>query len=217
MTNRESLISAMKSGDTDSCIELTKKALEEGTPAKEIADSLIEAIRDVGEAYEKFEVFLPEMMLASDAMIEIMKIVEPKMKEENPDAEVRSTKIIMATVKGDIHEIGKNIVITLLNANRFDVVDLGADADSLEVVKTAEREKASLIGLSSLMTTTMPGQKEVVDVLNDMGLRDKYKVIIGGAPTTQEWADKIGADGWAQDASSAVKLAEKLANIQGGS
>ncbi len=217
MTNRESLISAMKSGDIDSCIELTKKALEEGTPAKEIADSLIEAIRDVGEAYEKFEVFLPEMMLASDAMIEIMKIVEPKMKEENPDAEVRSTKIIMATVKGDIHEIGKNIVITLLNANRFDVVDLGADVDSLEVVKTAEREKASLIGLSSLMTTTMPGQKEVVEVLNDMGLRDKYKIIIGGAPTTQEWADKIGADGWAQDASSAVKLAEKLANIQGGS
>ena len=171
----------------------------------------------MGEAYEKFEVFLPEMMLASDAMIEIMKIVEPKMKEENPDAEVRSTKIIMATVKGDIHEIGKNIVITLLNANRFDVVDLGADVDSLEVVKTAEREKASLIGLSSLMTTTMPGQKEVVEVLNDMGLRDKYKVIIGGAPTTQEWADKIGADGWAQDASSAVRLAEKLANIQGGS
>ena len=217
MSNRESLISAMKSGDIDSSIELTKKALEEGTPAKEIADSLIEAIRDVGEAYEKFEVFLPEMMMASDAMIEIMKIVEPKMKEENPDAEIRSTKIIMATVKGDIHEIGKNIVITLLNANRFDVVDLGADVDSLEVVKTAEREKASLIGLSSLMTTTMPGQKEVVEVLNDMGLRDKFKVIIGGAPTTQEWADKIGADGWAQDASSAVKLAEKLANIQGGS
>ena len=217
MSNRESLISAMKSGDIDSSVELTKKVLEEGTPAKEIADSLIEAIREVGEAYEKFEVFLPEMMMASDAMIEIMKIVEPKLKEESPDAELRAAKIIMATVKGDIHEIGKNIVITLLNANRFDVVDLGADADSLDIVKTAERENASVIGLSSLMTTTMPGQKEVVGVLNDMGLRDKFKVIIGGAPTTQEWADKIGADGWAGDASSAVKLAEKLANIQGGS
>ena len=126
----------------------------------------------------------------------------------------KSAKIIMATVKGDMHEIGKNIVITLLNANRFDVVDLGSDVDSLDIVKAAEREKADLIGLSALMTTTMLGQKEVVEFLNEMKLREKFKVIVGGAPTNQDWAVRIGADGWANDAASAVKLAEKLSIIK---
>ncbi len=155
------------------------------------------------------------MMLASDAMVEILKILEPKLKEEGSDLDTKSAKIVMATVKGDIHEIGKNIVITLLNANRFEVVDLGSDVDSLDIVKAAEREKADLIGLSSLMTTTMLGQKEVVEILNEMNLREKFKVIVGGAPTNQEWADRIGADGWATDAASAVRLAEKLVNIKG--
>lgn len=217
MTNRENLINAMKSGDIASSIEMTKKVLEEGMPAAEIADSLIKGMREVGEAFEKLEIFLPEMMMVSDAMIEIMKILEPKLKEESPGTEIKSAKIIMATVKGDIHEIGKNIVITLLNANRFDVVDLGASVDSLEIVKAAEREKVDLIGLSALMTTTMPGQKDVLEILKEMGLRDKFKVIIGGAPTNQDWASRIGADGWAKDASSAVKIAEKLINTKGES
>ena len=102
----------------------------------------------------------------------------------------------MASVKGDMHEIGKNIAITMLNAGGYEILDLGADVDSLDIVKTASRENAGIIGLTSLMTTTMPGQKEVIDILKDMGLRDKFKVIIGGAPTSKEWADKIGADGW---------------------
>ncbi|MFC2166273.1 cobalamin-dependent protein, partial [Acidobacteriota bacterium] len=104
----------------------------------------------------------------------------------------------------------KNIVKTLLSANRFDVLDMGADVDSLEVVKTAEREGVDLIGLSALMTTTMPGQKEVIDILIAKGLRDKFKVVIGGSPTSQDWADKVGADGWAADAARAVLLAERL-------
>ncbi len=215
MTEKENLINAMKSGDVGSSVEMTEKALSAGIPASEIADSLIQTIREIGDASEKFEIFLPEMMVASDAMVEILKILEPKLKEEGSDLEMKSAKIIMATVKGDIHEIGKNIVITLLNANRFEVVDLGPDVDSLDIVKAAEREKADLIGLSSLMTTTMLGQKEVVEILNEMKLREKFKVIVGGAPTNQEWADRIGADGWAADAASAVRLAEKLINKEG--
>jgi len=215
MTEKENLINAMKSGDIRSLLELTEKIISEGIPAVEIADSLIQAIREIGEAFEKFEIFLPEMMFASDAMVEILKVLEPRLKEEGSDLEMKPAKIIMATVKGDIHEIGKNIVITLLNANRFDVVDLGSDVDSLDIVKAAEREKADLIGLSALMTTTMLGQKEVVEILNEMKLREKFKVIVGGAPTNQEWADRIGADGWASDAASAVRLVEKLTNNKG--
>jgi corrinoid protein of di/trimethylamine methyltransferase len=215
MTEREKLVNAMKAGDVPSSLELTKKVLEEGTPAAEVSDSLIEGIREIGEAFETFEIFLPEMMMASDAMVEILKILEPKLKEESSGIAVKPAKVIMATVKGDTHEIGKNIVVTLMNANRFDVVDLGSDVDSLDVVKTAEREEADIIGLSALMTTTMLGQKEVVEILKDMNLRDKFKVIIGGAPTTQEWADRIGADGWAKDASSAIALTEKLIDRKG--
>jgi len=215
MTEKENLINAMKSGDVGSSVEMTEKALSTGIPASEIADSLIQTIREIGDAFEKFEIFLPEMMAASDAMVEILKILKPRLKEEGSDLEMKSAKIILATVKGDIHEIGKNIVITLLNANRFEVVDLGSDVDSLDIVKAAEREKADLIGLSSLMTTTMLGQNEVVEILNEMKLREKFKVIVGGAPTNQEWADRIGADGWASDAASAVRLVEKLTNNKG--
>lgn len=215
MTEKENLINAMKSGDVGSSVEMTEKALSAGIPASEIADFLIQTIREIGDAFEKFEIFLPEMMVASDAMVEILKILKPRLKEEGSDLEMKPAKIIMATVKGDIHEIGKNIVMTLLNANRFEVVDLGSDVDSLDIVKAAEREKADLIGLSSLMTTTMLGQKEVVEILNEMKLREKFKVIVGGAPTNQEWADRIGADGWAPDASSAVRLAEKLTSSKG--
>lgn len=119
MAEKENLINAMKSGDVVSSVEMTEKALSAGIPASEIADFLIQTIREIGDAFEKFEIFLPEMMVASDAMVEILKILKPRLKEEGSDLEMKSAKIILATVKGDIHEIGKNIVMTLLNANSF--------------------------------------------------------------------------------------------------
>ena len=210
MEIKEQLGQAMKSGDIDLSVEMTEKALAEGISALDISKFLIEQIREVGDAFEKFEIFLPDMMMASDAMISVMEILEPKLQEESAEGSVKPGHVLLATVKGDTHEIGKNIVKTLFRANRFDVLDLGADVDSLEVVKTAEKEGVDLIGLSALMTTTMPGQQEVIDVLKAKGLRENFKVIIGGAPTNQDWADRIGADGWAGDASSAVLLAEKL-------
>ena len=215
MSERDVLIQAMKAGDVDSSVELAKKILAGKAPVAGVVDSLIKAIKEVGEAFERFDIFLPEMAMASDAMVEILKILEPRLKEESPSTKIKSAKIIMATVKGDMHEIGKNIVVTLLKANRFDVVDMGADVDSLEIIKAADREKADLIGLSALMTTTMVGQREVVDILKDMKLRDRFKVIIGGAPTTQEWATRIGADGWAKDASAAIAISEELIRKKG--
>jgi methanogenic corrinoid protein MtbC1 len=150
------------------------------------------------------------MMMAADAMIEVMNVLEPVLKEEDSGPAARPAKVIMASVKGDVHEIGKNIVITLLIANGYTIFDMGSDVDSLEIVKTAERENADVIGLSALMTTTMPGQKEVIDIMRDLDLRDRFKVIIGGSPTSMEWAESIGADGWAKDASEAVKVVEGL-------
>lgn len=206
----DNLISAVKSGSTDESVEMTRTLLSDGSSAQEVLNTVTKAIREVGDAFEKFEIFLPEMMAAADAMVEIMKVLKPELKKEGPDLAITPVKIVMSSVKGDMHEIGKNITITLFNANGYDILDMGADVDSLDIVKTAEREKADIIGLSALMTTTMPGQKEVIDILKDMGKRDKFKVIIGGAPTSEEWADNIGADGWGKDASEAVKLVEKL-------
>jgi methanogenic corrinoid protein MtbC1 len=210
MSLAKGLTSSVKEGKIDESVGFTKKLLEEGTSASEILTILTEAIREVGDAFERFDIFLPEMMMAADAMIEVMKVLEPGLKAEGKGTAQMGTKVVMASVKGDIHEIGKNIVITLLTAHGYTILDMGADVDSLDIVKTAERENADIIGLSALMTTTMPGQKEVIDILMDMGLRGKFRVIIGGSPTSQDWAHKIGADGWAKDASEAVRVVEKL-------
>ena len=206
----ENLVTAIKEGNIDESVTMAKKALTAGTSASEVLSTITTAIREVGEAFERFDIFLPEMMMAADAMIEVMKEIDPQLKAEGSVMARSSGKIIMASVKGDMHEIGKNIVITLFTANGYSILDMGADVDSLEIIKTAEREKADIIGLSALMTTTMPGQKDVIDILKDMGLRDKFKVIVGGSPTSEEWAGKIGADGWGKDASDAVRVAERL-------
>jgi corrinoid protein of di/trimethylamine methyltransferase len=211
---KEKLAKAIRTGDIKKSVEMAERALAEGVSSLDLSHFLIVTIREIGDAFERFEIFLPDMMMASDAMIAIMKILEPRLQEESAGGHVKSGHVLLATVKGDTHEIGKNIVKTLFKANRFEVLDLGADVDSLEVVKTAEREGIDLIGLSALMTTTMPGQKEVIEVLKAKGQRDNVKVIIGGAPTNQDWADRIGADGWAADAASAVLLAEKLLDFE---
>jgi corrinoid protein of di/trimethylamine methyltransferase len=210
MNPSEQLVEAVKAGEIDEAVRLARSSLETGARPQELLQQVTAAIREVGDAFERFDLFLPEMMMAADAMIEVMKVLEPGMKG-SADARARSSaRVLMASVKGDIHEIGKNIVITLLTAHGHTVFDMGADVDSLEIVKAAEREKADVIGLSALMTTTMPGQKDVIDILKEKSLRDRFGVIIGGSPTSSQWAADIGADGWAKDASEAVKVVETL-------
>ena len=165
---------------------------------------------EVGEQFARLEIFLPEMMQAGDAMAAAVELCRSKMLE---GAVVESKgKVIVGTVKGDLHEIGKNILKLMLEANGFQVKDVGYDADSLVFIKAAEEMGADFIAASSLMSTTMPHQKEIIDLLTDKGLRDKYKVVIGGAPTTQEWADEIGADLYCYDAGSAPSLMAGLLN-----
>jgi methanogenic corrinoid protein MtbC1 len=158
----------------------------------------------IGEKFARLEIFLPEMMMSGEAMSVVVQLLIPLLKEQG--SRVSKGKVVLGTVKGDLHEIGKNIVKLMLESNFYEVKDLGVDADPVVFIKEAEAMGATVIGASALMSTTLPHQKEIIDILQDKGLRDKYKVIIGGAPTTQEWADQIGADLYCPDAGSAPKM-----------
>ena len=177
----------------------------------DVVDRLVAVMQKVGEKFSRLEIFLPEMMQCGEAMSSVMKILTPKVLESGAGKSAqRAGKVVLGTVKGDLHEIGKDIVRLMLEATGFEVKDLGYDVDSMTFIKEAEAMGADFIGASALMTTTMPHQKEIIDLLKDKGLRNKYKVVIGGAPTTQEWASKIGADLYCYDAGSAPKLMAKL-------
>jgi methylmalonyl-CoA mutase cobalamin-binding domain/chain len=163
----------------------------------------------LGERFEKGEVFLPDLLIAADAFNIAIGVLKPAMEAQKKQVAKLGT-VLIGTVNGDVHGIGKNIVAIVLEAYGFEVVDIGVDNPSLKFIEAAEKVKADVIGLSSLMTTTMPAQKEVIDILMEMNLRKKYLVIIGGGPVTKEWADKIGADGYAESAFQAVDMIKEL-------
>jgi len=204
----EALFKAVESGDKDKSEALARQLLEEGTDPLEAIARLTALMSDVGDRFSRLEIFLPEMMQAGEAMAAAVGILGPAIKEGGPSGS--KGKIVLGTVKGDLHEIGKNIVKLMLEANGFQVKDLGYDVDSLHFIKEAEAIGADVIGASSLMTTTMPHQKEIIDLLKDKGLRERYRVVIGGAPTTQQWADEIGADLYCLDAGSTPKQIAEL-------
>lgn len=200
----EDLCKAVEEGDQDESSRMAKALLDEGKKPLEIIDALTERMGLIGDKFAKLEIFLPEMMMAGEAMASAVEVVSPVLKAEG-SGENKGT-IILGTVKGDLHEIGKNIVKLMLESNFYKVKDVGVDADAVQFIKEAEELNATVIGASSLMSTTLPHQKEIIDILKDQGLRDKYKVIIGGAPTTVEWADEIGADLYCPDAGSTPKM-----------
>jgi corrinoid protein of di/trimethylamine methyltransferase len=205
----EALCRAVEAGKKSEGESLARKLLDEGADPFEAVSVLTETMGEVGDRFSRLEIFLPEMMQAGDAMAAVVEILRPRLSETQGELASKG-KVILGTVKGDLHEIGKNIVKLMLEANGFEVKDLGYDVDSLTFIKEAEAMGADFIGASALMTTTMPHQKEIIDLLLDKGLRDKYKVIIGGAPTTQQWADEIGADLYCLDAGSAPRLMVEL-------
>jgi len=205
----EQLCRAVESGNTSEGESLARKLLDEGIDAFQAVSALTETMGKVGDRFSRLEIFLPEMMQAGEAMAAVVQIFRPGLSEAGGELISRG-KVILGTVKGDLHEIGKNIVKLLLEANGFQVKDLGYDVDSLTFIREAETMGADFIGASALMTTTMPHQKEIIDLLTDKGLRDKYKVVIGGAPTTQQWADEIGADLYCLDAGSAPRQMAEL-------
>jgi len=155
------------------------------------------------------EAFLPELIMAAQTFDMVMEILEPEIAAQKRKV-IKAGTILIGTVKGDVHSIGKNIVTTVLKTGGFDVHDLGVDVSPLAFVEAAQKSRADIIALSSLITTTMPGQREVIEVLEEMGLRNRYRVIIGGGPVNQQWADQIGADGYGETAADAVLLARKL-------
>ena len=185
-----------------------KSFLKEGANPLEMIAAMTKTMAHVGDLFSKLEIFLPEIMLAGEALSAVVEVMAPYL-EAVGGQEVKG-KIVIGVVKGDLHEIGKNIVKLILETNGFVVKDLGYNVDPLTFIKEAEALGADFIGASSLMTTTMPRQKEIIDILEAKGIRDRYKVVIGGAPTSQMWADQIGADLYCKDAKSAPDLLENL-------
>ncbi len=198
----EQLDKLVENGEKEQSEALAHKLLADGIAPLAILDTLTRTMQRVGEQFANLDIFLPEVMMAGEALTAVVDIARPRLLESSRQAAARG-KVVLGVVRGDLHEIGKNIVKLMLEINGFEVRDLGYDVDPLDFIKAAEEMGADFIGASSLMTTTMPRQKEIIAFLKDKGLREKYKVVIGGAPASKEWADMIGADLYCEDANTA--------------
>ena len=193
--------------DPDAAVSATKAAIAAKVPPMDVIEkALVPAIEEVGDKFEKMVIFLPDLMLAADAVKSSTALLLPLLPKEGKG--VKAT-VVVATVQGDVHEIGKNIVASMLMARGFNVIDMGVDVKTSDLVEEVKKSKAKVICASALMSSTLGSQKDIVDYLSALGERKKVAVLIGGGPTSKEWADEIGADGWGADANSAVKLAEK--------
>jgi corrinoid protein of di/trimethylamine methyltransferase len=200
----EALGKLVEDGETDDARELAGKLLADGQDPLQMIEPLTRTMARVGDLFARLEIFLPEIMLAGEALSAVVKVMTPYL--DAVGGQRVKGKVVLGVVKGDLHEIGKNIVKLILETNGYAVKDLGYNVDSLTFVKEAEAMGADVIGASSLMTTTMPRQKEIIEILKDRGIRDRFKVVIGGAPTSRMWADQIGADLYCPDAKSAPDL-----------
>ena len=201
----ESLVQAVQDGEDGDALALAQQAMAEKMEPLTVVDALTDAIREVGDSFERMEIFLPEMMLAAKAMQKALEPLGPYLEELKEQRPPKGT-VVVGTVEGDIHEIGKSIVALLLEVNGYAVHDLGPDVNALDFIKKAQEVEADVIGASALMTTTMPGQQEIIELLKDMELRDRFHVIVGGTPVTADWAEEIGADSWAENAMQAVAV-----------
>jgi corrinoid protein of di/trimethylamine methyltransferase len=197
-------------GDSDVAEELARESIAAGVdPLKAIIDGYVVGVNKVGETFACGEVFLPELVMAGDAMKAAVTVLEPEMARRGTERKMLG-KVVLATVEGDIHEIGKSLVGTMLSASGFQVYDLGVDVKSERIIDKAVEVGANLIAVSALLTTTMVKQKEIIEMLNSEGLHGKIKVIVGGAPVTSDWVKKIEADGYSEDALGAVNVAKQL-------
>ncbi len=206
MADLKALSEAIIKGDQNTAVEVTKAALAEGTAAESVLnDGLVAGMDVIGARFKKNEVYIPEVLIAARAMKSAMEILEPELAKAGVEPVGR---FIVGTTQGDLHDIGKNLVAMMLKGAGFEVIDLGVDVSAETFVEQAKEVGAHLIGISALLTTTMPGMEKTIQALKDAGV--SAKVMIGGAPVTQDYADRIGADGYAADAASAVDLAKSL-------
>jgi len=200
---------AVIDGEGEQAAELARQGLDQGLdPLTLINEGLTPGMNRIGELFSSGEFFLPDLVIGGDAMKAALAILEPALVG-NQEREIVG-RVVLGTVEGDIHEIGKTLVGIMLTANGFDVDDIGADKSAAEFVAAVKENGATLVGASALLTTTMAEQQSIIEALEEAGLRDQVKVMIGGAPVSQSWADNIGADGYAANAISAVDLAFRL-------
>jgi len=199
---------AVFNGEEHKVVELVKQALDEGQTASEILDKgLVEGLRATGDAFEKGEKFIPEMLLSSESMKRAMVILKPLLVEGAGGGFGRA---VLATVEGDVHDIGLELVGTMIETAGFQVRNMGPDVPAEDIVEAVKEDKPHIVGLSALLSNTMDVMPDVIKALADAGLRESVKVMVGGAPVKQDFADEIGADGWAYDAASAVPKAKAL-------
>lgn len=211
MVDLKEIKEAIIAGKPSDAKDLAQKALQGGREADKILnEALISAISEVGEKFGRNEIFFPEMLVAAMAMKEALSVLKPVLVGKGIKA---IGKVVLGTVQGDLHDIGKNLVGMMLEGAGFEVIDLGIDTPKEQFVRAIREKGPQLVGLSALLTTTMPRMKEVIDILEREGLREQVKVIIGGAPVTQQYVDEIGADAYAPDAASAATKARDILEI----
>ena len=199
---------AVINGDAEKAAELAKRGLDEGIDPLNLLDQgFVPGINEVGDLFSKGKLFIPMLIRSATAMEKATEIINAAIPQGE---EIAQGRVVLGTVQGDVHDIGKTIVVALFKANGFEVLDLGRDVPNAKIIEEAEKFGADIIGTSTLLTTTMVLQKELEEELKSAGLRDKYKTIIGGAPVTQRWADRIGADAYAHDASDGVRKLKEL-------
>lgn len=205
----DELKQSIMEGDAERLTELVRRAIETTDPLTLIEQGLMPGMTQIGNKFSEGQVYLPELLMAAEAWEEAMKVIKPRLAASGANMKTQGT-IVIGTVQTDIHEIGKNIVGNLMTTAGFEVHDIGCDAPASKFIDAAQEVGADIIAASAIMSTTVPYQKDVVDLLESRGLRDKYLVMVGGGVVTQEWADKIGADGYGELASDAVEVAKKL-------
>jgi len=218
MSVKEELLSRLKeavvNGDPDEVSKLCRKVIEVGIdPLEAIEKALVAAIRELGDKWIRGEAFIADLVAAADAMKVGLSILKNEIVKRGKRVKYIGRAVI-GTVEGDIHDIGKTIVATLWETAGFEVIDLGVDVSPQKFVEAIKQYNPDIVGMSALMTTTMIKQKETIEAIKAAGLRDKVKIVVGGAPTTEEWAREIGADGWAPDAISSVELVKKLLGVK---
>ena len=202
---------AIVAGDRAAATALAEDAVRGDLDLLEVIEQgYVPGIQKVGELWEQCEYFLPELISSAEAMKAAMAVLDPELKRRSLSSHMGG-RVVIGTVEGDIHDIGKNLVASMLQAGGFEVYDLGADVRLERFIEKDEEVGAGMICLSALLTTTMTNQRRLLGLLKDRGLRDKYKVLVGGAPASRKWAEEIGADGYAENAVAAVKLAKSLA------
>jgi 5-methyltetrahydrofolate--homocysteine methyltransferase len=211
MTELTGLFEAILTGDAKSAVAVTKQALDEGIePLKVVTDAMVPAMDEAGRRFEAEEYFVPELLLAARAMKAAMALIRPLLVASGAKS---AGRVAVGTVKGDLHDIGKNLVASMLEGGGFEVLDLGADVAPEKFVEAVKEKGAQVVCLSALLTVTMPSMKTTIEALKQAGVRDNVKVLVGGAPVTTQYANEIGADGYGENANSAVAITRKLLGV----